>query len=104
MGSYSALHLAVDFQLTVNDGEMGIYYDACKPRTLREGRKVRQQNHSEEATPELKPRDRKNLSVSFIGNHGMCRAHGKGFSINGKRSILFSVAQRWKMNTLEVSY
>ena len=47
MGSYSALHLAVDFQLTVNDDEMGIYYAACKPRTWEEGRKVRQQNHSE---------------------------------------------------------
>ena len=71
---------------------------------LWEGRKVRQQNHSEEATPKLKPRDRKNLRISFIGNHGMCRAHGKGCSINGKHSLLFSVAQRWKMNTLEVSY
>ena len=41
MGSYSALNLAVDFQLTVNDDEMGIYYATCKPRTLEEGRKVR---------------------------------------------------------------
>lgn len=58
MGSYSTLHLAVDFQLTVNDDEIGIYYAAYKPRTLGEGRKVKQQNHSEEATPELKPRDK----------------------------------------------
>ena len=58
MGSYSTLHLAVDFQLTVNDDEIGIYYGASKPRTLGEGRKVKQQNYSEEATPELKPRDK----------------------------------------------
>lgn len=58
MGSYSTVHLAVDFQLTVNDDEMGIYYAAYKPRTLGEGRKVKQQNHWERATTELKPRDK----------------------------------------------
>lgn len=58
MGSYSTLLLAVDFQLTADDDEIGIYYAACKSRTLGEGRKVRKQNHSEEATPELKLRDK----------------------------------------------
>lgn len=44
----------MDFQLTVNDDEKGIYYAAFKQRTLGEGRKVKQQNHSEDVTPELK--------------------------------------------------
>lgn len=55
MGSYATLHLALDFQLTVNDDEMGIYYAACKPRTLggaeRSSNKITQ---LQEATPELK--------------------------------------------------
>lgn len=63
MDSYSTVHLAVDFQLTVNDDEVGIYYAAYKPRTLGEGRKVKQQNRSERATPELKPRDKSDDQV-----------------------------------------
>lgn len=70
MGSYCTLHLAVDFQLTVNDDETGIYYATCKPRRLGEGRKVRQQNPSEGANPELKPRDKGIHEMAFhIAQH-----------------------------------
>lgn len=49
----------MDFQLTGNEDQTGIYYAAHKPRSLREGRKVKRRNHSEEATPELKIKNQK---------------------------------------------
>lgn len=54
-----------------------------------EGREVKQQSHSEEATPELKPRDKKiPLKIRFIANHGMCSLHGRRYSINREISLL----------------
>ena len=41
---------------------------------------------------EQKPRDKKNPRISFIRNHGMCRAQERGCTINREVSLLFSVA------------
>lgn len=55
MVSHSTLHLIVGFQSTVSDDETRIHYATHKLRISGEARKVRQQNHSEATTPELKP-------------------------------------------------
>lgn len=57
MGSYPIL--AVNFQLTVNDDEVGIYPAFSELRTLREGREAKRENFSEKTSPELKPKDKR---------------------------------------------
>ena len=47
---------------------------------------------SESLRGEMTPRDKKNPRISFIENHGMCRAQDRGCKINRKVSLLFSVA------------
>lgn len=47
---------------------------------------------SESLRGEMKPRDKKNPRISFIGNHGMCRAQDRGCTINRKVSLKFSLA------------
>lgn len=59
MGSYPIL--AVNFQLTVNDDEVGIYPAFSELRTLREGREAKQENFSEKTSPELKPKDKRTV-------------------------------------------
>lgn len=57
MGSYP--FLAVSFHLTVNADEVGIYPASSELRTLREGREAKQENFSENTSPELKPKDKR---------------------------------------------
>lgn len=57
MGFYFIL--AVNFQLTVNDDEVGIYPASSELKTLREGREAKQENFSEKTSPELKPKHRR---------------------------------------------
>ena len=47
---------------------------------------------SESLRGEMKPRDKKNPRISFIGNHGMCRAQERGCTINRKVSLILSLA------------
>lgn len=69
MASYPIL--VVDFQLTVNDDEVGIYYASSELRTLREGRQAKQENFSEKISPELKPRDKRTECSIYRQPSGM---------------------------------